>query len=184
MLRVSSPRGRQRSTYFLQLPYRYAVPLTIISGLLHRLVSQSIFVADINVNDRAGHLDPTLSVSTCGYSVFAMAFTLIMGGALLAVAIGLGLRRYRPGMPPVGTCSVAIAAACHVREKEKDNVALLPLQWGAIPDNGVSETGVGHCCFSSEEVEMPKEGQAYAGIGGRNEPSKYRFRERSGGDQH
>ncbi len=163
-LRVSSPQDKQRSTYFLQLPYRYALPLMIISGILHWLVSQSIFVADISVNDRAGNLDPTLSVSTCGYSVFAMAFTLIAAGSLLAIAIGLGFRRYRPGMPLVGTCSVAIAAACHAREKEKENSALLPLKWGAVADDESSQTTVGHCCFSSDVVEMPKEGRVYAGL--------------------
>ena len=69
-------------------------------------------------------------------------------------------------MPLVGTCSVAIAAACHAQEKESDEMASLPLQWGAVPDARIPETGVGHCCFSSEEVEMPKEGSAYAGMGG------------------
>lgn len=35
-LRVSEiPRGAQRSTYFLQLPYRFAIPLMITSGTLH-----------------------------------------------------------------------------------------------------------------------------------------------------
>ncbi|KAF2118006.1 hypothetical protein BDV96DRAFT_489526 [Lophiotrema nucula] len=35
-LRVSSkPKGAQRSIYFLQLPYRYSVPLLLVSGTLH-----------------------------------------------------------------------------------------------------------------------------------------------------
>ena len=43
-LRVSNPKGAQRSTYFLQLPYKMGVPLIVVSGLLHWLVSQSIFL--------------------------------------------------------------------------------------------------------------------------------------------
>lgn len=43
-LRVSCPRGYQRSSYFLSLPYRYSVPLMVASSVLHWLVSQSIFV--------------------------------------------------------------------------------------------------------------------------------------------
>ena len=43
-LRVSTPpRGSQRNTYSLQLPYRFAVPLIVVSGILHLLASQSIF---------------------------------------------------------------------------------------------------------------------------------------------
>jgi hypothetical protein len=163
-LRVSSPQGKQRSTYFLQLPYRYAIPLMVLSGLLHWLVSQSIFVAAINVNDRAGNLDPSLSVSTCGYSVFAMAFTLMVGGALFAVAVGLGYRRNMAGMSAVGTCSVAIGAACWVGEGEMgEEVASGELRWGVMRGGG--EGGVGHCAFSGGEVEMPREGWAYAGVG-------------------
>ena len=44
-LRVSSPTNSvQRSSYFLSLPWKYAVPQMIAFMLLHWLVSQSIFV--------------------------------------------------------------------------------------------------------------------------------------------
>jgi hypothetical protein len=43
-LRVSWPRGAQRSTYYLSLPYRYSVPLLVVSAVLHWLVSQSLFL--------------------------------------------------------------------------------------------------------------------------------------------
>jgi len=74
---------------------------------------------NIGVNDRAGNLDTKLSTPTAGYSVFAMAFTLIAAGLLLVVLIALGFRRYKPGMPLVGSYSIAIAAACHPPESEK-----------------------------------------------------------------
>jgi hypothetical protein len=56
-LRVSRPaEGAQRSTYFLQLPYRFALPLMVLSGLLHWLVSQSIFLVAIDVYTHDGTL--------------------------------------------------------------------------------------------------------------------------------
>jgi hypothetical protein len=51
-LRVSSPTGL---TYFLQLPYRIALPLLVMSGLLHWLVSQSIFLAVVSEYDEIGN---------------------------------------------------------------------------------------------------------------------------------
>ena len=38
-LRVTSPVRQQRSTYYLHLPYKYGIPLLVMSGLLHWLVS-------------------------------------------------------------------------------------------------------------------------------------------------
>lgn len=55
-LRVSTPRGLQRSTYYLQLPYVYSVPLIVLSSALHWLISQSIFLARIaTVVDEEGN---------------------------------------------------------------------------------------------------------------------------------
>jgi hypothetical protein len=54
LLRVTEPRGLQRSTYYLQLPYLYAILLLIVSTLLHQLVSQNIFIAHIAVYERRG----------------------------------------------------------------------------------------------------------------------------------
>lgn len=43
-LRVTEPQGRQRSTFRLQLPYRYSVPLILASIFLHWLVSRALYV--------------------------------------------------------------------------------------------------------------------------------------------
>lgn len=43
-LRVSVPRGEQTSTYRLQLPYKYSLPLLAISALLHWILSNAIFL--------------------------------------------------------------------------------------------------------------------------------------------
>lgn len=46
-LRVSRPRGAQRSTYYLGLPYQYSIPMMATFALLYWLLSQSIFLADV-----------------------------------------------------------------------------------------------------------------------------------------
>lgn len=43
-LRVGSPVGSQRSTYFLSLPWRYGLPLMATFTILHWTVSQSFFL--------------------------------------------------------------------------------------------------------------------------------------------
>lgn len=46
-LRVSYPVGDQISTYRLQLPYKYSVPLMITSIMMHWLISRSIYLVAI-----------------------------------------------------------------------------------------------------------------------------------------
>ncbi|KAH6644215.1 hypothetical protein C7974DRAFT_371355 [Boeremia exigua] len=55
-LRVTMPQGEQRSTYFLQLPLKRALPLMTTSGLLHWLMSQSFFVVRANLEDVSSRL--------------------------------------------------------------------------------------------------------------------------------
>ena len=59
-LRVSqNPQGEQRSSYFLQLPYRYAIPLLGFSAVMHWLVSRGALILargnmrDLLLNSRA-----------------------------------------------------------------------------------------------------------------------------------
>lgn len=43
-LRVSCPVGEQISSYRLQLPYKYSIPLLIISAIMHWTLSNAIFL--------------------------------------------------------------------------------------------------------------------------------------------
>jgi hypothetical protein len=43
-LRVTHRKGQQRSTYRLQLPYRWSLPLLTVSALLHWLYSNSLYI--------------------------------------------------------------------------------------------------------------------------------------------
>ena len=125
-LRVSSPRAGQRSTYYLQLPYHYAIPLIFSSGLMHWLISQSIFLAHVIAYTVDGVRDPEHDVITCGYSPIAIIFAIVMGGLMIIAVIGTALRRYESLMPLAGKCSAVISAACH-RLLEDFNAATRPV---------------------------------------------------------
>ncbi|KEQ80063.1 hypothetical protein M438DRAFT_386109 [Aureobasidium pullulans EXF-150] len=158
-LRVSTPKGMQRSTYFLSLPYRFAAPLLVLSGALHWLVSQSLFLASITTELRDGRTLAEDPVSTCGYSPIAMVLTLSVGCLMLVGIVGVGFWKVSADLPIVGSCSAAISAACHPPPGQ-ENAHLLPLQWGVIPRADGDE--VSHCSFSAEEVEAPVVGAKYA----------------------
>ena len=51
-LRVTEPRGSQNSTYRLQLPYRFSIPLMIVSIALHWLYSNCIYVSNYECKSR------------------------------------------------------------------------------------------------------------------------------------
>lgn len=162
-LRVSNPTSEQRSTYFLQIPYRLGLPLMAFSAFLHWIISQSIFIAKIDGIDSMGFPDDSeeQNAVTCGYSPLGMIVTVLASFTLLVFVCLLGVRRLRPGVPLVGSCSVAIAAACHA----KGTSELAPVMWGSIPgeeeemDDGAT---VGHCTFSNERVDAPTPGHLYA----------------------
>jgi hypothetical protein len=148
-LRVSVPTGNQRSSYFLSLPFRYSLPLLMVSAVAHWLVSRSIFVVHTrgfsyqpgwkegNGFARAEQFDGAV----VGFSVIVMVLSVATLSSLLIVLVALSFRelpsrRPRGGegievvrMPLVGTCSAAISSACHPGDDETD-IHLLPLQWG------------------------------------------------------
>ena len=158
-LRVSSPQGSQRSTYWLQLPWAYSLPLGIAAAILHWLVSQSLFFVKVDAYNPRQILDPSESFSSCGYSAYALAITVIVGSSMVLVLIANGFRRLDPTMMRLhGNCSLVISAACH-RPPEDREASMLPVQWGAVSHG--SADGPGHCCFTSFDVERPVEGHRY-----------------------
>ncbi|RDW85190.1 hypothetical protein BP6252_02780 [Coleophoma cylindrospora] len=161
-LRVTLPVGQQRSTYYLQLPYTYSIPLLILSGSLHWLMSQSLFLALVNVYDDMGVQDPDSSLSTVGYSCIAILFAIVVGSVAVVAGIANGFRTFKPGIPLVGSCSAAISAACH-RPMEDSSASMLPIQWGVVDANDPRNVEVHHCCFTSFDIQRPVQGQLYAG---------------------
>ncbi|KAL6712953.1 hypothetical protein ACLMJK_009508 [Lecanora helva] len=160
-LRVTSPRGQQRSTYWLQLPYRYSIPLLLASAALHWLVSQSLFLAYVTSLDH--NEKPSKIIATCGYSNIAIIFMIILGSLLVLLALGQGFWRLNPIMSLARSCSAAISAACHPPEGDTD-AALRPVKWGVVGNSDISheEKGLKHCTFTSLEVKEPVEGQLYS----------------------
>lgn len=164
-LRVSSPQGDQRSTYFLSLPYRYAIPLAGTSTLLHWLVSQSFYSVQIVAKNTVGQRLPT-STSTVGYSPVAMIFSIAVLALTIVAMIVLGMRKLKAYMPIAGTCSAAISAACHPPVGD-GNAALKPVMWGEIARISVADEDAGgrrgyaHCSFTSKDVNLPSLGRLY-----------------------
>ncbi|WJG35913.1 uncharacterized protein FOBCDRAFT_140710 [Fusarium oxysporum Fo47] len=164
-LRVSSnPRGEQRSRYFLQLPYRFSIPLLVASILMHWMLSQSIFLVAVEKTDfyRPGSLD--WAILTCGYSPIAIIFVIVTSILMATVVVITACRRLPTPIPVAGSCSVAIAAACHHPDGiPQPEASLFPLQWGVIwrQGDGSYQELTNHCGFSPHPVERPQEGVIY-----------------------
>ncbi|KAE9399621.1 hypothetical protein BT96DRAFT_820335 [Gymnopus androsaceus JB14] len=162
-LRVSQPRGNQRSTYFLQIPYRFGIPLMAYSALLHWLVSQSIFLVAVTYWD-GNDVDIENSIISCGFSPLGMIFTSIVAASLILSALAVGYFKHLDcDIPLAGSCSAAIAAACHPPEDGSD--CLKPLKWGVVSCNGDhNDSGevAAHISFSSGEVAEPVPGCYYS----------------------
>lgn len=162
-LRVTQPVGQQRSTYWLGVPYRYAIPVTIVSGLFHWLASQSLFKVQISVTDMRTR-EVIDQISTCGYSPVAIILTMVVAAVLAGGGIGIGAIRFPSGIPLAASNSAAISAGCHPQPEDGD-ASLQPVQWGAVhhgnEPGAIRYEPIGHCCFSSFPVESPIEGNLY-----------------------
>jgi hypothetical protein len=166
-LRVSTrPVQSQRTSYFLSLPYRYAIPLIIMSTVLHWLISQSLFLVGIEAYNTDLDRNPESDIITCGFSPVAIVSTISVGVVTLSFLIGLSIRRFKSGMPVAGSCSLAIAAACHPNPNTSEDgqawepqtdAQHLPLQWGSVQ----VDAEIGHCTFSCQEVSIPEDGRVY-----------------------
>ena len=141
------------------------------SAILHWLISQSIFLVGVDAYDPDWARAERLDVMTCGYTPVAIVSAISVGGAMLLGIVALAFRRLSSPMVVAGSCSLAIAAACHPnydpnlesearQEKShppEEDMMYSPVKWGAVAVDGE----VGHCTFTSEEVEMPESGRFY-----------------------
>ncbi|KAK4499429.1 hypothetical protein PRZ48_009943 [Zasmidium cellare] len=159
-LRVTTRRGAQRSTYWLQLPYRYSIPLLVILATLHWVISQSLFLARIAYYFDGVPFGQDADVSSVGYSLGPILTAMVIILVSTAALVALGFRKLDPTMPIAGSCSLAIAAACH-RPKDDVDAARKPVQWGEVVGEG-GNGEVGHCCFTSQPVTSPIPGRLYA----------------------
>lgn len=161
-LRVSaSPKENQRTSHFLSLPYRYGLPLIALSALTHWLISQSIFLVSAKAYNEFREREPYFDVIALGYSPLAIVISICVSILLPASLFLIGCQRFKTGMPIAGSCSLAIAAACHPRTRtddEKFDIEYRLLKWGVEP----SKPGeIGHCAFSDADVTAPEDGVFY-----------------------
>ncbi|OCK78697.1 hypothetical protein K432DRAFT_270532, partial [Lepidopterella palustris CBS 459.81] len=106
-LRVSEPQGAQKSTYYLQLPYRYTILLPLSSSLMYWLTWQCIIVSSIAIH----------SQSVLQLTFFAFGYSIALLGVLLVFILWALLCKYVACNPPlVGSYSLAISAVCHARK--------------------------------------------------------------------
>jgi hypothetical protein len=157
-LRVTNPHGDQRSTFFLQLPYRYSLPLIGTGGILHWLLSQSFFLVRLDAYDGQRKIDTARSRSDCGFSLISYFVAVGVAFCLLCAVGVAGLMKLQMRMPVAASCSLAISAACHGNPDEVD-VHLKKVKWGVV-GNSVEE-GREHCSFSAKPVKRPEVGTLY-----------------------
>jgi hypothetical protein len=155
-LRVTKPFGEQRSTYFLQLPYKWALPLMIISGCLHWLLSQTFFLIRTDFYTQDGKLEKW--TSACGVSLSSLLTFCLVALALVCALRWIGRRPMYPKLPLAESCSLMIGAACHPAPDEIDS-HLAKVRWGVVAETMVKEHG--HCSLSSKPVLKPNVGDTY-----------------------
>jgi hypothetical protein len=158
-LRVTKPLQQQRSTYFLQLPYRISLPLTLFSGGLHWLLSQSLFLVRVDTVDRDGNISRSGTLSS-GIAISGLSFLILyLAFLMLVVTVSLvGRRKFRTRIPFAASCSLVISAACHPPRDDKD-AHLRPVKWGVVKERMFD--GKLHCTLSSMHVKRPKAGTRY-----------------------
>lgn len=115
-LRVTNPQGQQNSTYFLQLPYRYSVPILIISILLHWVLSGCIYLLVVKGDYLSdfGSDGPFNSTRAVGFSQKSLFTMTILSITLVFMPPIFGSLALPPNTVVVGSDSFAIAAACQV----------------------------------------------------------------------
>jgi hypothetical protein len=155
-LRVTKRLGRQRSTYFLQLPYKFAMPLIVMGGFLHWLLSQTFFLTRIDYYDSDGKLKQW--TSACGVSYSSLFTFCFVGFVLICVLLMIARWPIFPRLPFVESCSLMISAACHPSPDEIDP-HLGAVKWGVVP--GMVVRGHAHCSLSSEPVKKARVGEIY-----------------------
>ncbi|KAI0389437.1 hypothetical protein F5Y17DRAFT_448925 [Xylariaceae sp. FL0594] len=120
-LRVTEKKGEQRSSYRLQLPYRYSLPMMAASTILRWLWSQCVYIAIYN--GHAGYLPyavvPGYGFHGVQFSPDALLVTLIATCLVTPVPFLLALRSRSSMIPVGGTCSAVVSAARTVHDSRQ-----------------------------------------------------------------
>ncbi|KAK6429270.1 hypothetical protein LTR95_014583 [Oleoguttula sp. CCFEE 5521] len=160
-LRVSEPvkESEQIGNWQMSLPWAYSIPLFIAMFLLHLFTSQALFA--VRVGSYASTGERRSYISGVGWSMRGIIVAVVIGAVMI---LGLGalalFGKMERGAPVVGSCSVAIAAACHVRADVRE-VELKRVRFGVVQEIIVNGKAVGKVGFGSSGVRPLKEGEEY-----------------------
>ena len=157
-LRASKPVGLQRRNIFLTvtLPCRCAVDRPQLATALAGVA--------VDLPHRREHLQTGWSPRErgCGCHLWLQSsgqiFCIVAGGVLVCAVVGMRYFRFDSAMHVAGSCSVAIAAACHAPGGERASQGLL--QWVKMgSDWNVAD--VGHDAFTDRLVKRPTVGRNF-----------------------
>ncbi|KAB8234185.1 uncharacterized protein BDW43DRAFT_274514 [Aspergillus alliaceus] len=163
-LRVSTPRGMQRSSYLLSLPLTYSLTLTIAMILLHWLISQSLFVVQTIGFDTSGEMVtfPHFAGSAVGYALLPIILATLCGVVMVTgLLVNSLVRSHRDvprGFPRWGSSSAHIEALCSGRPAHDADAHLFPVSMGVVVSG--NSTATGHqprLTFSTDVTLRPPE---------------------------
>lgn len=123
-----------------------------------RLLSQTIFLVQIETYDRGGVRQEARLKSGCGVSGLSYVVLCIAFYTFVLVVGLVGRRRLRLRIPFGASCSLVVSAACHAPFDERD-AHLRKVRWGVVPERMFD--GESHCSFSSGPVGLPRDGVRY-----------------------
>lgn len=158
-LRVSFPQGEQRSTFYLTIPYGYAIPLLGSFTLIHWFISEGLFYVQVMPYDLDANPVPSKLLITCGVSTIPLIIGLLFAVAIFLIIACICYRSFQDCKMPLALgMSVVVSAACHPPCDDL-NPAYKPVRWGVVatrPDEPFL-----HCTFTSQVVEEPELGVQY-----------------------
>ncbi|KAF5559364.1 hypothetical protein FNAPI_4808 [Fusarium napiforme] len=111
-LRVTEPRGSQNATYRLQLPYRFSIPLIIISIGLHWIYSNCIYVSNYEAYAPGYPYKRDVTVGL-QFSSKAILVGLLTSIGVAITPLFLAFVKLPGVMVIAGANSAVISAACH-----------------------------------------------------------------------
>lgn len=121
-------------------------------------MSQSLFLAKVNVLNPYGEIDVDRSFSTLGWSALALLILLIVGGLMLVALVASSFRKFGAGVPTVGSNSRAMLFASSTLGDGREE-AVKKLRYGVLCDLGNDCKRVG---FGSGDVGELAEDELYA----------------------
>ncbi|UKZ68983.1 uncharacterized protein TrAtP1_010003 [Trichoderma atroviride] len=170
-LRVSSPIGMQRSSYFLSLPWKYAAPLMGLSILLHWLISQGVFLIQTSTFGPGanGERLPEFDTTSRGFSALGAILGLSVGAVMVVALILNSMIRSYENIPPdfqlMGFNSSAIEAMCD-RPEDDSEAYMFPISIGLVDGEQIQLSGgIKKMIFSTatDLIQAPEEGTEYMG---------------------